>query len=54
MKYFKIVLVIIIAAGAIVRLFHLSNASWIKLAGGIAFVIYLILWIIDSQKKRTS
>ena len=51
MRTFKVILAVIIAAAAIVRLFHLSNASWIKIAGGIAFLIYIILWVLEARKK---
>ncbi len=43
-----------VAAAAVVRLFDLSNAGWIKLVGGIAFVLLMITWGVDAWKKRST
>ncbi len=52
MKTTQLILAAMVAAAAVVRLFHLSNAGWIKIVGGIAFILLMITWGIDALKKK--
>ena len=35
----QILLILIVSAAAIARLFHITNTSWLKLVGEVAFII---------------
>lgn len=52
MKITQLILAAMVSAAAVVRLFDLSNAGWIKIVGGIAFILLMITWGIDAWKKH--
>lgn len=50
----QLILVIIVAARAIVRVFHLDvpGMKWLNIAGGVAFMVLLIMWTLDYRNKN--
>ena len=46
------ILIIIVSASALVRLFKLEDFKWLEMAGGISFILILILWGAEEVRKR--
>lgn len=55
-KAFQFVLVLIVVARTIVRIFHIDfpGVQWLNIIGGVALFMFLVMWILDWREKQKS